>query len=398
MGEEIMEDRRINWLSLFIKIIIAFILVLIVIWLVSKFTNKKENDKLFKKNLEAMEKVSIDYFKSIDLPLKNGESTKITLEEMISQNLIVSVKSEDGTTCNGKNSYAKIIRKDKNYLVEVTLECGKNKDTKKSTISFKDCKNCEINTSNNTNNVGNSNNNTNGEENNSANNSSNNNSAPSTTYYEHVKETTTYSKWMRGAITGDNIENKYEYYSTASETYYSTYYLKEESLKKNKEISYVLKLNNVPNPKYYFTTVKESNYFDPSEESKYLNSNNVSVYKSTLDIDTNSISNYSLKDDNFEYKLNPYYRSGNFYVRVTITIKNTDGIKSYYDSNSKSKVYFIPLKLSVKFASNEIVTSVPSGEYETISYYRYIEKNREILWSTEDYLEGYTKTGNTKLA
>ncbi len=35
------------------------------------------------------------------------------------------------------------------------------------------------------------------------------------------KETTTYSKWAKGNKTGDNIENKYEYYGTATEEYYT---------------------------------------------------------------------------------------------------------------------------------------------------------------------------------
>lgn len=390
-----MEDRRINWLGLFIKIIIAFILILIIIWLVSKITNKKETDKIFNQNLEAMEKASIDYFKSIDLPQKSGETLKINLEEMISKNLIVSIKNEDKVSCNSKNSYAKITRKEKNYSVEVTLECGKNKDTKKSTISFKDCKNCIENTQNNNNQSNENNNNTNT---NSNTNNNQNNPVGTQTYYEHVKETTTYTKWMRGTVTGDNVENRYEYYSTANKTYYTNYYLNEKTLKKNKEISYVLKLDRVPNDKYYFTTINESSYFKSNEENEFLKEKNVSLYKNSLDINTNNISDYALNENNFEYKLNPYYRNGSFYVRVTLKVKNVDGVKSYYDKNSKSNIYFVPIKINIKFASDEIVTTIPSSEYETISYYRYIEKNKEVQWSTEEYLEGYTKTGNTKKA
>ena len=49
-------------------------------------------------------------------------------------------------------------------------------------------------------------------------------------------------------------------------------------------------------------------------------------------------------------------------------------------------------------SSNEISENKPSGDYETISYYRYVETSRDVIWSTEEAVEGYTKTGNTKLS
>ena len=55
------------------------------------------------------------------------------------------------------------------------------------------------------------------------------------------------------------------------------------------------------------------------------------------------------------------------------------------------------MKIKVKFASNVISETKPDGEYETLSYYRYVTINKETIWSTKDYVEGYNKTGNTKV-
>ena len=107
--------------------------------------------------------------------------------------------------------------------------------------------------------------------------------------------------------------------------------------------------------------------------------------------------NYSLTENNFTYKISPYYRKGNFYIRITISINNTENIKTYYDSKLKNNAYLVPLKLNIKFASNEITTAKPKGEYETISYYRYVTVNKETIWSKETYVNGYTKTGKTKV-
>ena len=201
---------------------------------------------------------------------------------------------------------------------------------------------------------------------------------------------------MRGSTTGTNIENKYEYYGIDQKTYYTLGFIKKDDINKS-SITYTLKLDNVPNSKYYFTTVDEVSYFNSNDESEYLNEKNVSLYNNKNIKIPNEISSYSLKYNNFAYKLSPYYRQGSFYVNVTIYITDINNVKTYYDSNIKENIYLIPLKLNIKFASNEITSTKPSGDYETISYYRYVETNRDVIWSTEDYVEGYTKTGNTKV-
>ena len=76
-----------------------------------------------------MEEVAVSYFKEIDLPQEKGKSTKITLEEMIEKKLIVSINENKKSTCDVKKSYSKITRNKKDYKVETTLVCGKEKDT-----------------------------------------------------------------------------------------------------------------------------------------------------------------------------------------------------------------------------------------------------------------------------
>ena len=104
-----------------------------------------------------------------------------------------------------------------------------------------------------------------------------------------------------------------------------------------------------------------------------------------------------MKEPDFTYKLSPYYREGNFYIRVNIVVKETEGLETYYDNKLQKDVYLIPLKINVKFASNEVTETKPSDDYETISYYRYVIVDKETIWSTEDHVDGYTKTGRTQI-
>lgn len=384
------DERRISWLSLFIKIVIAFAFILIIVWLVSKLINRNKLSDTFKNNINNMETVAVKYFKDIDLPTKQGESIKITLDEMIEKELIVSAQTSEGEKCNTKTSYSKITRKKDNYEVETRLECGKEENTITRKFSIKDCRNCTTDTKNNNNkNNSTKDNNTNNNSANSTNNTNDNNSTNTTgvTYYEYVKEWTTYTKWMKGNKTGDNIENKYEYYGTAEKTYYSLGLINKKDIKNN-TIEYRLKLNDVPNSKYYFTTIKESSYYN--DEKEFTTDKSISVVRdSNLTID--NIEEYSLKENNFTYKLTPYYYKGTFYINVKVNIKSLEGIKTTKDK------YLVPIKITVKFNSGDIVTTKPEGSYDTITYYRYIQKNRDVIWSADNYVEGYTKTGNTKV-
>ena len=377
-----MEDEgRINWLGLFIKIVIIFIFALIIIWLISKILGNFKLSETFTNNINNMEKVSVEYFKTIDLPLEKGDSIKVTLEELIEKELIVSVNGDSDSSCDTKESYSEITRQKKKYVVETTLKCGKEKDTIKTDFSLKDCKNCNGSSTNNQTNEETKNENT-------------TNTPAGVTYYEYVKETTSYTKWMRGSLTGNNIENRYEYYGIDYDTYYTLGVIPANK----KSITYTLKLNSVPNSKYYFTIIEGVDNFEIAEEDNYLDEKDVSVYKGDkTNIPNDNISKYSLGEANFTYKLSPYYRKGSFYIKVTIKVNNTDNVETYYDSKLKENAYLVPLKVKVKFASDVISETKPSGEYETISYYRYVTVDKQTTWSKETYLEGYTQTGKTEI-
>ena len=390
------KEKRINWISLLIRIVIIFVFVLILIWIISKLVSNKKESDIFKNNINNMESAAIEYFKTVDLPQKKGENLKITLKEMIDKKLIVSNKASDIKSCDTKNSNAKITRESNNYLVEVTLKCGKEKDTKTSKFSFKDCKNCNQNADsddnkdkqNDNSNTNNSSSNNNSSDNNSASNENN-----SVVYYEYVKETISYSKWMRGNKRGEDIENKNEYYSSASKTYYTLGYLTKNEIESEEKLSYTIKLDNVPNKNYYFTTINDSNYLTSGEESKYLNNKDSSIVdkKEISNISKNDISKYSLEEDNYTYELSSYYRKGSFYVDIDIVIKNNKNLKY-----NKENIIYVPIKVNIEFISNKVETSEPAGEYVKVPYYRYIERTRETVWSTQTSLDGYTKTGRTK--
>lgn len=374
------KEKKINWLELFIKIIIVFIFILIIVWLVAKIANKNKLSDTFKNNINNMEKVATDYFKDVDLPLEKGKSKEITLGEMLEKGLIVSSEDQKEGSCDTTKSFSKITRKKDNYVLETTLECGNEKSTISKKFSFKDCKNCDNKSNDKTTNDDNA--------------SKSTTTSNGVTYYEYEKVTTSYTKWMKGTVTGNNVENRYEYYGVASDTYYSLGVIKDSDFKVGNTITYTLKLNNVPNKDYYFSSILEEAYYTSSDESKYTNEQKVSMNKDNISI-PKSISKYSLNSNNFTYTLSPYYRKGVFYIDVELTITSTNGVNTY--NTGKKEVYFVPLKLNIKFASDNITSTKPTGDYDTISYYRYVETKKDIVWSSDSSVEGYTRTGKSEI-
>ncbi len=370
------DERQINWLGLFIKIVIVFIFLIIIVWLVSKIINNNKPSETFKNNINNMEEVALSYFKEIELPTEKGKSIKITLEDMIEKELILSINDDGNNACDTKKSYSKITREKKEYKIETKLKCGKEEDTITRKLSFKDYeKTKKENTTTDSN-----------KENKetTAENPPIETPSKKTTYYEYKKENTNYSKWMRGELLGENIENKYEYYKVAEQTYYTL-----GTIEKNKtNVSYTIKLNNVPNKEYYFTVVEKVEYLNNDEKEYLSQKDNTIIEKQNIKDIPTSITKYSLLEDNFQYKLTPYYRKGEFYINVDI--------EKTKEATSYKNIYFIPLKITIKFSSPEITDTKPNGEYEKISYYRYVEKTSETKWSTETELSGYTKTGKIK--
>lgn len=371
------DERKINWLGLFIKILIVFVFIIIVIWLVSKIVNNNKLSDTFKDNINNMEDVAISYFKEIELPQEKGKSIKVTLEELIEKELIVLVDDNKNNSCDVKKSYSKITRNKKDYKVETTLKCGKEEDTITRTFSFKDCKNCN-GTKTNTEGANKSNNSQN-----TSTNTNTNTTTTKTTYYEYVKEETTYTNWVKGEKTGNNIENKYEYYGVEEETYYTLGIIN----KNDKNTSYKIKLDKVPNKNYYFTKIKSVEYL-ANDEKKYLSQDKASIEKTIKNMPS-SIKKYSLGENDFNYKLAVYYKKGDFYIDAKLQDINTS--KTTYNN-----IYFVPLKITVTFSSPKVTSEKPNGNYETISYYRYVTTKKDVKWSTEASLDGYKRTGNTK--
>ena len=138
-----------------------------------------------------------------------------------------------------------------------------------------------------------------------------------------------------------------------------------------------------------------------SAEKLYMTNNNAS-----LNVPTNNIAAFkasSLKSNNFVFAVNdPYYSGGIYRTKVTIAVRNTNGVTPYYASNINSNINFVPLKFDISYVDKNNCVRDTAENTTKYSGYTRSDKQTETKWkhriptykwSTKTSLSGYEYTG-----
>lgn len=123
------EDReRSNIGSLLLKIVIAVVAVLLIVFLlITVFPTKSALNPLyqeiFRNNLDSMRTSAEKYFTNERLPQEIDETIKMTLQEMLDKNLLLAFTDKNGKACDITKSYVEMTRKETEYEMKVKLSC-----------------------------------------------------------------------------------------------------------------------------------------------------------------------------------------------------------------------------------------------------------------------------------
>lgn len=421
-----MEDKKyeINWLGLFIKVIVFVVAVLLIIWLISKLTLNKGLS--IEENLKLFSDSSVEYFKK-NLP-EEGETSQVTLNQLIKWDYLKELKDKKGKTCDKENSKSTIVLEDNYYNIKTELKCNKETKTSEIKLGNSECEVCDIKIENLPINKKEdkpheeekpiSNETSKGGTTSASNNTTNTPSTPTTTIlYEYVKNVDRYSDWYNGKVTGKNIENstkvvsysKYcqneelTYYTISYTTYlgYHSYTLELINLNTNENVKLL--------SSSYFTDINDYiNYLNKRNESlSYVGGTNTKV---NSDDNPYDYKNHALTSNNFTFNVsNVYKKNGKYYVDITMNINNFNGVTPYYLNKINRNIYYVPVKFTLtNNKSNCVIDKTEnSSKYnnytvvdtwnEYTDIYRYKITTIEYKYSNQESLEGYTKTGKTKV-
>lgn len=127
---------RINWKQLFIKLIILFSFMILLIFTISRIKIQYyKNNEIFENNINTIISATLKYFEKNELPNTVGTSSSLILEELRNKELLSDIKEND-KFCNYINSYiifTKVL--DNEYRLKVYLKCpSKDKTLEKIII------------------------------------------------------------------------------------------------------------------------------------------------------------------------------------------------------------------------------------------------------------------------
>lgn len=140
------EDYQYNgffFRKIVLKLLLILTIILLVIWIIPKFTsykpsNKKKtinikeeniNNSTISENFSKLKAASLLYYKENKLPKEKNDIELVTLKELQKEKLITELIDSNGRTCDSKKSYVKLTKiEDDDYLLKIYLSCNEKTD------------------------------------------------------------------------------------------------------------------------------------------------------------------------------------------------------------------------------------------------------------------------------
>lgn len=122
------ERRGLPIKTFIISLILIVVLVLLLVWLLPMPNMKGINNRIFNANIQEMKNAAIPYFTTDKLPQEVGGKATLTLQEMIDMKLLLPFTDKNGDSCDTKNSYVTLTKKDNEYEMKVNLKCNEEED------------------------------------------------------------------------------------------------------------------------------------------------------------------------------------------------------------------------------------------------------------------------------
>ena len=121
-----MEERRGTGFirDLIIKIFLILLFVFLITLLFPMPNLTPFYNRIFNDNVQTMKDAAEDYFTKDRMPQNVGDSSKLTLQQMLDKKLVLPFLDKDGKECDTNKSYVKVTKKKTEYELEVHLTCG----------------------------------------------------------------------------------------------------------------------------------------------------------------------------------------------------------------------------------------------------------------------------------
>ena len=169
------DSKNVSIRGIVVKILLIILVICILMWI---FPTKKDLENnlsnvninngsnvnidpllntIFGQNIRTMQAAGRAYYYSATLPKNVGDSSNITLQELINKKMLIEFKDKNGNSCNTNASYVQLTKTGTNkYEMKTYLQCSGEENYIIDNLGCTDlCPNACTNTSNNSNNTSN---------------------------------------------------------------------------------------------------------------------------------------------------------------------------------------------------------------------------------------------------
>ena len=85
-------------------------------------------EHIFNENLRTIKDAAVSYFTTERLPVKIGDTKKLTLKEMQDKKLVLSMVDSKGKVCGADTSYVEVTKEKTEYTMKINLSCSDMED------------------------------------------------------------------------------------------------------------------------------------------------------------------------------------------------------------------------------------------------------------------------------
>ena len=125
-------------LNILSKLSLIAIFFFIFVFCISRFgkeVNKEINENEFNSNITYIQKQVTKYYNKNNIPQKKGDSTSMSLEELVDEKIVDKNKIDNFITCNQKNSYVSLTKtRDNMYSLKIYLNCDGIEEVKEDIL------------------------------------------------------------------------------------------------------------------------------------------------------------------------------------------------------------------------------------------------------------------------
>ena len=110
--------------DLLVKLLLIVVFIFVLMKLIPMPNMTAFYDSVFSNNINSMKDAAKSYYTVERMPSETGKSSKMTLQEMLDQKLLLPFTDKDGNACDTKKSYVKVTKGDTEYELKVSLTCN----------------------------------------------------------------------------------------------------------------------------------------------------------------------------------------------------------------------------------------------------------------------------------